>query len=128
MKGLQRIGRHVFQPVMPWVAESPWKQLPRGWTAQSRLFPDVELEMSRVESVLEHLQNRVTQKVWWQQKKDFGDLSLVWKPDATTATLRRWEQAHPECLQVAEVKQLKRIGRRLVIPPVDKHSGEMALI
>ena len=82
--------------------------------------------MIRVDTVLEHLQNRVALRAPTVRHGD--RISLEWKPAATLVTLRRWEQRHPECLKVQEIATMKELGRRLVIPPIDKHSGELALI
>ena len=124
---MERIGEHIFQPVLPWVAEAVGRPLPTGWTAQSRMFPDVPAELQKVAEVLDHLQSRVVQRVWWQQQKDL-DITLNWEPDPVVAALERWERKHPKCIQTGEIVRLREIGKRLVAPPVNEHGAEMVLI
>ncbi len=136
---MQKLDGHVFQPLTPWLGTMGISGGTQ-WTARSGVEPDFERIRGKLGDSVEKCHMAIFRKVEKEQAR-FGASegieveelrSLVSGKVRRDAVIRVvWEQRVARSSNQVHESSLiaaKGITRRLVVAPVDKHSGEGMLL
>lgn len=111
----------MFQPLLPWV-ESQTEKLPHGFTARSKLQPDITKCLNKLESDLLELQRRTWYKKATQTAFEVHGRFpiMVWDPQRLGSFFDEWVTKHSKAVPTQRIAGLRERLKFFVVTPLDK--------
>lgn len=125
----QKIDGHIFQPLRKILHDKFNIRLPDGWTVCSKLCPDFEKEVQKVQKALEELDSRtevrIQKKAGHSQTKAVG---ISCQPAHLLERCQEWKSHNPKTVEVQTIESVKPAFRDVVVCPIDKLMSDAAVI
>ncbi len=103
-------------------------ELPKGWTARSKLMPDAERETRRIRKELEGMVKRAGAKVLRTRGvNEIENIKIDWNDTLVAKELSRWREKNKDAVEESEVVTALEGTEGLVRSPIDKYTGDAVL-